>query len=95
LYIDDGVSITPASYTFVKLTFSNGTLDIKGDFGYPPGVNVSLVRFLGVSSQPAQVHVIGANIHGTSYSYNSSTQVLDVAMEVPFEQELSIQYGSY
>ena len=93
LYIDDGESITPASYTFVNLTFSNGTLEVKGDFGYSPGVNVSLVRFLGVGSPPARVQVAGANVGETEYSYNSSTKVLDVPMELPFEQELSVQYS--
>lgn len=92
LYIDDGESIAPASSTNVKLEFKDGKLDVWGDFGFSTGVNVSRVRFLGVGSQPNRVLVDGGDIYGSGYSYNSSTQVLDVEIGVPFVKDLCVQY---
>ena len=92
LYVDDGESITPASSTSVNLQFKAGKLEVQGDFGYPTGVNVSSVRFLGVNPQPNRVLVDGEDVHGSGYSYNSSTKVLDVVIGVPFTKNLSVQY---
>lgn len=95
LYIDDGESINPASYTDVNLRFKEGKLEIRGVFGYTPptGVNISLVRFLGVDSQPNGVLIDGKYIHdGSGYSYNPLMKVLDVVIDVPFVKDLSVQY---
>ncbi|KAF8814168.1 hypothetical protein BYT27DRAFT_7130231 [Phlegmacium glaucopus] len=92
LYIDDGESIKPDSFTDVNLEFKDGKLKVWGVFGYPTGVNVSLVRFLGVNSQPGRVLVDGEDMHGSGYSYNPSTKVLDVVIGVPFVKDLSVQY---
>ena len=91
LYIDDGESITPASFTDVNLRFKDGKLDMWGVFGYASGVNISLVRFLGVSSQPNGVLIDGI-YHGSGYSYNPSTKILDVTISVPFVKDLSVEY---
>lgn len=93
LYIDDGESITPASFTDVNLRFKDGKLEIWGVFGYcAPGVNVSLVRFLGVDKHPNGVLVDGKYVHGSGYSYNPSSKVLDVVINVPFVKNLSVQH---
>jgi alpha-glucosidase len=93
LYIDDGESINPASFTNVNLRFKDGKLEISGVFGYKPsGVNISLVRFLNVSSQPEGVLVDGKHIDGSGYSYNPLTKVLDVEIGVPFVKSSSVQY---
>ena len=94
LYIDDGESIKPDpdSFTDLNLQFKDGKLEIQGVFGYKPGVNISLVRFLGVGSQPDGVLIDGKHIHGSGYSYNSSTKVLDVVIGVPFVKDFSVQY---
>ena len=92
LYIDDGESIIPPSSTDVKLEFKNSELLVQGTFGYPTGVNVSRVQFLGVSSQPQGVLVNGDDIHGSQYSYDSSTKVLVVTIGLPFVEDLSVQF---
>ena len=92
LYIDDGESITPDSYTDVDLRFKNGKLKMWGVFGYESGVKISLVRFLGVGEQPNGVLIDGKYVDGSGYSYNPSIKVLDVVIDVPFGKELSVQY---
>ena len=93
LYIDDGESIKPSSFTDVNLRFKDGKLEIRGVFGYKPtGVNISLVRFLGVGTEPDGVLVDGKHIHGSGYSYNPLTKVLDVVIGVPFVKDLTVQY---
>ena len=57
LYVDDGISINPATSTQVSFEYANGTLTAKGSFGYSLGVKVSTVRFLGVQKTPKRVLV--------------------------------------
>ena len=92
LYIDDGESIAPASFTDVNLRFKDGKLEIWGVFGYAPCVNISRVRFLSVGKQPNGVLINGKHIHGSGYSYNSSSKILDVVIGEPFGKNLSVQY---
>ena len=95
LYIDDGESISPASFTDVNLRFKDCKLEIWGNFGYDaPGVNVSRVRFLGVDKQPNGVLIDGKKYVNESgcYSYNPSSRILDVVIDVPFVKDLSVEY---
>ena len=96
LYIDDGESINPDSFTDVNLRFKDGKFEIRGGvFGYKPsGVNISLVRFLGVGSKPEGGVLVDGKHHidGSGYSYDPLTKVLDVEIGVPFVKNLSVQY---
>lgn len=92
LYLDDGESITPASFTDVNLRFKDGKLKMWGVFGYAPCVNISRVRFLGVGKQPNVVLIDGEYVLESGYSYNPSSKILDVVIDVPFVKDLSVQY---
>ena len=102
LYIDDGESIKPDSSTDVKLEFKNGKLEMRGDFGFKPdgvnGVKISLVRFLGVESKPDRVEVNGDHLRdgddgsGPGFSYDSTKKVLDVVIDLPFEDDITVKY---
>lgn len=92
LYIDDGVSITPASSTKLIMTYQNQQLSIRGNFGFATGVNVSRVRFLGVSTARSKVFVNGEQITRKSVAYNKATRVLDVNVGRPFNAELTVRF---
>ncbi|KAF8957752.1 glycoside hydrolase family 31 protein [Flammula alnicola] len=95
LYIDDGESIVPPSLTQVVMTFKDGRLDVSGSFGYATGVNVSRVRFLGVTSSPKQVSVHGKVALRSQYSYDAASKVLDVLIGEPFVKGFSVQYNTH
>ncbi|KAG6899905.1 hypothetical protein C0993_005484 [Termitomyces sp. T159_Od127] len=73
LYIDDGVSVTPASQTSLKLSFEKGRLDVQGEFGFDSGVKTSRVRFLGVAESPQSVQV---NTSKAQSTYDAINKVL-------------------
>ncbi|KAJ6606229.1 alpha-glucosidase [Mycena vulgaris] len=84
LYIDDGVSVTPAAETQVAMSFKHGTLAVTGSFGFKTGVSTSRVRFLGVAKAPNSVLLNGKAVSHQAISYNKATKVLDVAVGLPF-----------
>lgn len=88
LYIDDGISITPASSTIVTMQYQNKKLDISGSFAFPTEVNVARVRFLGISQAPREVSVNGKDFGSERFAYDRSTQVLDVTVGLPFDARL-------
>lgn len=92
LYADDGVSITPKTTTTVNFSYKQGLLTATGKFGYALGVKVSRVRFLGVSSAPKTVKVNGLEVHGTAFSYNKDSQILDVTLNTPFTKGFTVQH---
>ena len=62
LYVDDGVSLDPSSYTQVSFEYADAILTAKGSFEYPLGVNVSTVRFLGLQKTPGRVLLNGKEV---------------------------------
>ena len=62
LYVDDGVSIDPPASTQVSFEYANGTLEAKGSFEYPLGVNVATIRFLGLQKTPKSVLFNGEEV---------------------------------
>ena len=62
LYVDDGVSLDPSSYTQVSFEYADTILTVKGSFEYPLGVNVSTVRFLGLQKTPGRVLLNGKEV---------------------------------
>ncbi|KAF7791039.1 hypothetical protein EIP86_001999 [Pleurotus ostreatoroseus] len=93
LYADDGISITPGTTTQVKFSFKQGTLTAQGSFGYPLGVEVARVRFLGVDRAPHSVKVNGKAAESRSFVFDSSAGVLDVTIHMPFDQDFTVQYS--
>lgn len=93
LYMDDGVSITPASSTEVTMSYSKGKLEVQGSFGFKTGVKVAGVKFLGVSSAPQSVEVNGKQVSAKEQTYDSDTKVLDVTIGSPFVSAFSVQFS--
>lgn len=93
LYADDGVSITPKTNTTVDFAFTKGVLTVSGKFGYPLGVNVARVRFLGVANAPKSVQVNGGKVAGAAISYNKDAQILDVTLNTPFTKDFTVWYS--
>ena len=93
LYADDGVSITPKTTTNVSFNYKKGLLTVNGQFGHALGVNVSRVRFLGVSAAPKTVKVNGLKVHSSAYSYDKNSQVLDVTLNSPFTKGFTVQHS--
>ncbi|GBE82887.1 Probable alpha/beta-glucosidase [Sparassis crispa] len=91
LYMDDGVSVNPLNATEVYMTYTNGTLAVTGTFGYPTGVDVASVRFLGTSRAPSAVNFDGKAVNASDVVYNASSQVLDVTVGTPFDQNFTLQ----
>lgn len=93
LYADDGVSVAPPASTTVEFSYEKGLLTVTGKFGYPLGVSVSRVRFLGVGSAPKTVLVNGVKTKGSAYSWNKDSQVLDVTLNTPFSRGFAVQHS--
>ncbi|RDB19429.1 putative alpha/beta-glucosidase agdC [Hypsizygus marmoreus] len=93
LYIDDGESISPASSTSLKLNFKNGRLSVQGNFGFRTGVKTSQVRFLGVTKAPRVVQLNGKPVGKRSYTYDGTSQVLEVTVGLPLTSPFNVQYS--
>ncbi|KAG5336840.1 hypothetical protein C0989_011815 [Termitomyces sp. Mn162] len=93
LYIDDGVSVTQSSQTFLKLSFEEGRFDVQGEFGFASGVKTSRVRFLGVSMKPSSVQVNEKEISNAQYAYDVINQVLDVSIGLDLIAPFSVKYS--
>ena len=94
LYMDDGESITPPSSTSVKFAFGNGRLDVSGQFGFPTGVNVARVRFLGVKESPSHITLSGKAVNRANISFDKSNKVLDVVVGISFAKAFSVSFSS-
>lgn len=92
LYVDDGISITPNATTEVTMTFKDNKLSVQSEFKYPTGVDVARVRFLGVLSEPRSVTVNGRTAAEHAVTFDSASKVLDVAVGLPFKNDLNIQF---
>jgi alpha-glucosidase len=89
LYVDDGVSITPAETTSVEMTFAEGELCVSGTFDFDVGVKVASVVFLGVESAPKMVSV-DEGTGQVPFSYNAESQVLHVQLDIPLTQGFKV-----
>ena len=92
LYIDDGESITPSQSTKVSMTFADGSLAVKGTFGYPTGVKVARVTFLGVASSPSKVSVNGRDAAAGSWTYDGGVKVLTVTIGLPLSGPMIVRF---
>jgi alpha-glucosidase len=93
LYIDDGESIDQSQTTTVDMSFKGGKLDVKGNFGFPTGVNVARARFLNVQSAPKEVKVNGGKVNSSSFEHDATNKVLDVTVGVAFDKDLSVEFS--
>jgi alpha-glucosidase len=92
LYVDDGVSLVQKAATTVSMAFAHGTLSVQGQFGFALGVDVARVRILGQAEAPKAVRLtVGAKTASASFSWDKSTQVLDVAVGVAFKQNFQLK----
>jgi len=92
LYIDDGESINPSRQTNLKFNFAAGSLRISGSAAYEPGT-LDRVRFLGVNKVPTLVVVGGKPVGRNSWSYNSTSKVLDVTVKTKLAQVSSVVFA--
>ncbi|EGN96446.1 glycoside hydrolase family 31 protein [Serpula lacrymans var. lacrymans S7.3] len=97
LYVDDGLSITPDKMTEVTMAYSNGSLVVNGTFDYQIGVDVRDVVFLGVANTPKNVTVESSGktkaVAQDKWTYEASTQVLNVTLALPFEHDFSVSFS--
>lgn len=90
LYMDDGVSITPASTTQVEMTYRAGVLTVTGSFGYPVGVNLSRVLLLNADEATESVQLNGQEV-ATIPTYDSTTKVLSVTIDRLLDEGFSLR----
>ena len=91
LYVDDGVSIEPLASTQVSFEYANGTLEAKGTFEYPLGVNVATVRFLGVQKTPKRVLFNGEEVKPAD---GQKEGVVVINPDVPFTCGFTVELQS-
>ncbi|EPQ50643.1 alpha-glucosidase [Gloeophyllum trabeum ATCC 11539] len=92
LYLDDGVSITPATYTSIDISYKKGQLTVGGHFGYLSDLRLARVRLLGAPHAFSVPQVQWSN--GTSavnVTYDSDNKVLDLTMDLPLSGNFSVQ----
>lgn len=81
LYVDDGVSTDPSASSQVSFQYANGTLEAQGSFGYPLGVKVATIRFLGVQKSPKRVLFNGNEVKPAE---GQKEGVVVVNSDIPF-----------
>jgi alpha-glucosidase len=91
LYVDDGVSITPAGTTNVKMEYAEGKLCVSGKFDFDVGVKVADVVFLGVESVPKVVSVDQGKGQ-VPFSYDATRRVLRVQIDMPLTHEFGVAF---
>ncbi|KAI0761474.1 alpha-glucosidase [Trametes elegans] len=92
LYLDDGISLEPASTTTVSFTYQDKKLTVEGSFGHPTDVNVARVRFADVQSKPQNVKLNGNAVEEGKIAFDSERGVLDVSLAIPFTEGFTIEY---
>jgi len=90
LYLDDGVSITPATKTELDMAYQNGTLIVSGTFAYDSNVTVSRVLLLNVQDAPHSAQLNGQPISSTPL-YDTATGVLSVSLNLPLNQNFTLR----
>jgi alpha-glucosidase len=91
LYVDDGVSITPAGMTNVKMDYAGRKLCVSGKFDFDVGVKVADVIFLGVESNPKVVSVDQGKGQAP-FSYDAARQVLHVQLDMPLTRGFEVTF---
>ena len=91
LYLDDGVSVAPQTHTSVSFTYNKGRLDVRGWYGYVTGVNVARVRFANTKTAPKSVTLNGKTVAANKITFDSSSEVLDVALDIPFKSSFVVE----
>ena len=90
LYIDDGVSVSPQATTSVTFEYVNGSLSVKGEFGFDAGVKIARVIVLDAQSAPKQA-AVGNN--GVALKYDATNGALAIEVDMPltsgFEMHLT------
>lgn len=87
LYIDDGLSLTQPSQTYISFSWDGQRLSMNGTYGYAAGVSISRISILGASSQP---QTITYNGNALSSQYNSSTRVVTILAQIPLTGNASL-----
>ncbi|TFY71663.1 hypothetical protein EVG20_g1354 [Dentipellis fragilis] len=91
LYVDDGVSITQHASTSVTFAYAKHTLSVKGSFGFHVGVKVATAVILGMDKAPGKVLVHAGTSRSVAFSYEASTKVLSIKLDVPFDHDFQVQ----
>lgn len=89
LYLDDGISLTQASTSYINFTFDGTRLSMTGDFGYDAGVSISNITLLGAEGQPRSVTFNGNTLTKT---YNATTKVVNIQAEIPLTGPATIEF---
>jgi alpha-glucosidase len=56
LYLDDGDSLEVTESSLLHFTYEEGVLEMDGEFGYEPGVEISGIKLLGATNSTCQGH---------------------------------------
>lgn len=91
LYVDDGVSVTPAKTTSVELVFAEGKLGVSGKFDFDVGVKVASIVFLGVENAPQSVSVDPGK--DVPFSYDTASHVLRVQLDIPLTDGFVVTFS--
>ena len=65
----------------------------KRRFGFPTGVNIARVRFLGVSTSPSSVKLNGKDVKQENVSHDGNSQVLSVELDIAFNHGFTVQFS--
>lgn len=90
LYLDDGLSLEQAATSYISFSWDGSTFAMSGTYDYDAGVNISTITVLGASGQPHSVISNGANLPVT---YNSTSRVINVEVNIPLDGDASIAFG--
>jgi len=90
LYLDDGLSLEQAATSYISFEWDGSMFSMSGTYDYDAGVNISTITVLGAGSQPQSITSNGADL---SASYNSTTKVIDVEVNIPLTGDASVNFG--
>lgn len=91
LYLDDGISIEQPSTTFINFTYNNGSFSMSGEYGYAANVSIERFSVLSVAVEPQNINLTSVT---SSFTFNSTTQVVTIDTSLPLTEDADFQLPS-
>lgn len=75
----------------IDMSYGSGMFTMNGSYNYAANVNIEAFSILGVAASPSNISI--ADTPTTSFTYNSTTQVVTLSCQIPLTADVIIHLG--